>query len=69
MFDKLGLVHQKHWETVMTDPSIYPGTPRWVKAFAIAGALLILLILIVLHLGGSPRHGIPTASKTERTSG
>ncbi len=44
------------------DPRRYRGTPRWVKAFAIVGAVL-LLILIVLHItghgfGGHSLHGV-----------
>lgn len=38
----------------------YPGTPRWVKVFAIVVIVLVLVVVIVLFVGGhtSPvQHG------------
>lgn len=36
-----------------------PPTPRWVKAFAIAALVLVLLVVAVFLIGGHtiPRHG------------
>jgi hypothetical protein len=31
-----------------------PGTPRWVKVFAIVGAVVVLLIVILLLTGHGP---------------
>ncbi|WP_433064357.1 hypothetical protein [Dactylosporangium sp. CS-033363] len=31
-------------------------TPRWVKAFAIAGAVLAVLVLVALLTGHGPGH-------------
>jgi hypothetical protein len=35
----------------------YPGTPRWVKVFAIIAIGLVLLVVILLVIGGPGRHG------------
>jgi hypothetical protein len=40
----------------MADPPPYPGTTRWVKAFAIIVAVLILLVVAVMFVGGG-EHG------------
>ena len=40
----------------MSEPS-RAGTPRWVKMFAIAGAALVVLIVVALLAGHGPgRH-------------
>jgi hypothetical protein len=39
----------------MTDRPPYPGMPRWVKAFAIAGIALVLLVVVLAIVGGD--HG------------
>jgi hypothetical protein len=53
---------------VMTEPPsepdvVRPGTPRWVKGFAIAGGLLAVLIVVALLAGHGPgrhmHHGLP----------
>lgn len=36
------------------DREPHTGTPRWVKVFAVVGALLILLLVVMLLAGG---HG------------
>jgi len=41
----------------MTDPSPYPGTPRWVKLSAIVVGALVLLVLFLLVTGIGGRHG------------
>ncbi|GAA3276837.1 hypothetical protein Dvina_32230 [Dactylosporangium vinaceum] len=46
----------------MTEPSPArdvdrPGTPRWVKGFAIAGGVIVLLVVVALLAGHGPgRH-------------
>ncbi|GIJ48029.1 hypothetical protein Val02_49150 [Virgisporangium aliadipatigenens] len=41
----------------MTGSSPGGGTPRWVKAFAIVGAVLVVLIVVALLAGHGPgRH-------------
>ena len=35
---------------------IYPGTPRWVKMFAIGALIVVLLVVIVMFIGGGG-HG------------
>ena len=46
----------------MTEPSPAreterPGTPRWVKVFAITGGLIVLLLVVALLAGHGPgRH-------------
>lgn len=35
-----------------------PGVPRWVKVFAVVGALLVVLVVVLLVSGHGPgRHG------------
>ena len=51
----------------MTEPSPgRPGTPRWVKVFAIAGGVLLVLVLVALLAGHGPgrhmQHGAPAVS-------
>jgi hypothetical protein len=48
-------------ETQMVDPDRYPGAPRWVKVFGIAIGAAALLVVIVIHAGGGPRHNVPSA--------
>jgi hypothetical protein len=45
----------------MTDPARYPGAPRWVKVFGISVGAVALLVVIVIHAGGGPRHNMPSA--------
>jgi hypothetical protein len=45
----------------MADPAGYPGAPRWVKLFAIAVGILGLLVVVVIHVGGGPRHHMLSA--------
>jgi hypothetical protein len=45
----------------MVDPARYPGAPRWVKAFGITVGASALLVVILIHSGGGPRHNIPSA--------
>ena len=35
-----------------------PGTPRWVLAFGVAVALVILIFLILHLTGNAPTHGM-----------
>ena len=39
----------------------YPGMPPWVKVSGIVVGVLALLIVILVHAGGGPRHNIPSA--------
>lgn len=40
-----------------------PGVPRWVKVFAIVGALVVALVVVLLLSGHGPgRHGQSTAA-------
>jgi hypothetical protein len=48
-------------EAEMANPARYPGAPRWVKVFGIAVGAVALLVVIVLHAGGGPRHNILSA--------
>jgi hypothetical protein len=45
----------------MADPARYPGAPRWVKVFGIAVGAAALVVVIVIHAAGGPRHNIPSA--------
>jgi hypothetical protein len=45
----------------MADPPPYPGAPRWVKVSGIVVGILTLLVVILIHAGGDPRHNIPSA--------
>jgi hypothetical protein len=40
----------------LADPPPYPGTPRWVKVSSVAVGVVALLVVILLHAGGGPRH-------------
>jgi hypothetical protein len=40
----------------------YPGAPRWVKLSGIAAATVALLVVILIHTGGGPRHSMSSAS-------
>lgn len=41
----------------MADPSVYRGTPRWVKIFGII-AIVLVVLYIILHVAGvGGRHG------------
>jgi hypothetical protein len=42
----------------MADPPPYPGTPHWVKVSSIAVGVVALLVVILVHRGGGPRHNI-----------
>ena len=46
----------------------HPGTPRWVKVFAIV-ALIVLIVFVIVHLagGGFRGHG-PSSTVTEHRS-
>ncbi len=39
-----------------------PGTPRWVKVFAIIALIVVLLVVIVMVAGGThgPRRHLPS---------
>ena len=39
--------------------SEYPGAPRWVKGFAWAAGVALLLFIVLHLLGLTPRHGGP----------
>lgn len=42
----------------MSDRPVYPGTPRWVKMTGIvAGALVLLVVILILAGGGPGRQG------------
>jgi hypothetical protein len=43
----------------MADPPPYPGTPRWVKVFAIIAAAVILAFVFQLVTEGPMRPGMP----------
>jgi hypothetical protein len=45
----------------MPDLPPYPGAPRWVKVSAIAAAAVTLLVVILIHAGGEPRHNMSSA--------
>jgi hypothetical protein len=37
----------------------FRGTPRWVKAFAVVGLVLVVLVIVALLGGHGPgRHGV-----------
>jgi hypothetical protein len=40
----------------MTQPSSYPGAPRWVKIAGLAAALFVALFAIMHIAGGGFRH-------------
>ena len=40
----------------MADPPPYPGTPRWVKVFGIVVAVLLVLVVARMFVGGG-EHG------------
>ena len=40
----------------MADPPPYPGTPRWVKVFAIIVVVVVLLVVARMLVGGG-EHG------------
>lgn len=46
----------------------HPGMPRWVKAFVVVGALLLVLIVVMRVTGGGGhgpgRHGAPQDTET-----
>ncbi len=46
----------------MPDLPPYPGAPRWVKVSGLAAAALALLVVILIHRGGGPRHNMSSAS-------
>jgi hypothetical protein len=57
----------------MTEPSPTreterAGTPRWVKVFAIAGGVILVLVVVALLAGHGPgrhmRHGMPNPAPT-----
>ncbi len=39
----------------------YPGTPRWIKVSATIIAVLALLMVMLVHAGGGPRHNVRPA--------
>jgi hypothetical protein len=41
----------------MADSPVYPGTPRWVKAFGIVVLVLVLLVVVIMAAGVGGRHG------------
>ena len=41
----------------MADPPPYPGTPRWVKVFAMTVIALILLGIVLTITGIRDKHG------------
>jgi hypothetical protein len=41
----------------MSDPSPYPGTPRWVKVFGIIALVLVLGFVILILTGRGGGHG------------
>ena len=41
----------------MAESPPYPGTPRWVKAFGAALAVLIVLLVLAKAAGVGGRHG------------
>jgi hypothetical protein len=46
----LTITHRKK-DAPMANPTRYPGTPGWVKAFGIIAVVLIVLF-VILHLSG-----------------
>jgi hypothetical protein len=40
----------------------YPGTPRWVKVFAIIVIVVVLLVVAMMFIGGEHGPGRHTAS-------
>lgn len=50
-----------------TDPERSPATPRWVKLLAVAGAVIVVLVLTVILLGGGahgPGRHVPEGETT-----
>jgi ABC-type transporter Mla subunit MlaD len=46
----------------------HPGTPRWVKIFALV-ALILLVLFVIVHLaGGGFRHHGPSSTVTGHRS-
>jgi hypothetical protein len=48
----------------MADPPPYPGTPRWLRMFAITIGIVALLLVVLVH-GGGPRHSMPFAESLD----
>ena len=46
----------------MADLPPYPGTPRWVKVFAIIVIALVLLVVAMMFIGGEHGPGRHAAS-------
>lgn len=54
-----------------SSPTIYPGTPRWVKAFGIIALALVLLVAVLLVASGGghgPGRHIPSGSPAGSTA-
>ena len=41
----------------MAEQSPYPGTPKWVKAFAVTAIVLVLLLVVLSVTGIRGKHG------------
>lgn len=54
---KLSLQRTPEEDTHASDRSPYPGTPRWVKVFAIVALAVVLLVVIILVTGVGGDHG------------
>lgn len=44
----------------MADLPLYPGAPRWLRTFGISLGIIALLLIVLIHAGGAPHHGMPT---------
>jgi hypothetical protein len=54
---KLLLQRASEEDTPRADRPPYPGTPRWVKVFAIIVLVVVLLVVIILVTGIGGDHG------------
>ena len=54
----------------MPDRNSMPGTPRWVKVFAIIAVVVVLLLVILLLTGGEhgPRRHVTSGDTAAHTA-
>ena len=52
---------------IAADPAPPPATPRWVKGFAVAGVILVLLFVGLHVTGNSPMH-TPSSTSTQHAA-
>jgi hypothetical protein len=54
--------HARGEETHIANRPPYPGTPRWVKVFAIIVIVVVLLVVAMMFIGGEHGPGRHTPS-------